>query len=68
MRLPYPSIAGTSALYKVNSTCGKNKANPAPPTKTREFFIQAEESIWDYAPTDMDGVDGTSLTEPERYL
>ena len=60
-------IAGTSALYKVSPTCGNNKANP-PPTKTREYFIQAEESIWDYAPTGMDGVYGTSLTEPERYL
>ena len=61
------SIAGTQALYKVRSDCGASVAAPTI-KNTREYFIQAEEGLWNYGPTGVNGIDGTSLTDPERYF
>ena len=59
-------LAGSQALYYVDPLCGNQGDATWQPTASREYFIQAEEVIWNYAPTGLDGVDGTSLTDPDR--
>ena len=36
--------------------------------KTREYFIAAEEKLWDYAPSGMDNFNGGSLTDENGYV
>ncbi|XP_072029141.1 LOW QUALITY PROTEIN: hephaestin-like protein [Amphiura filiformis] len=58
--------AGSLALYNVDPNCANQVTNPDfSPTKRREYFIQAEEYIWDYAPSGEDRYHGISLTDPE---
>jgi hypothetical protein len=59
--------AGMSALFNVTNCPGKT-----PPTskqldgQTREYFIAAEEVIWDYAPSGWDRFNGGNLTSEDR--
>ena len=59
--------AGMSALYNVTNCAGTNVPNDKPlDGKTREYFIAAEEVIWDYAPTGLDNFNGGNLTSEDR--
>ncbi len=57
-----------TALFNVSNSCrGKNapKVNPVQ-GKTREYFIAAEDTLWDYAPSGMDNFNGGNLTSADR--
>jgi ceruloplasmin len=59
--------AGMSALFNVTNCAGK----PPPTSKqldgqTLEYFIAAEEVIWDYAPSGWDRFNGGNLTSEDR--
>lgn len=58
--------AGMQALYKVNE-CYKSSNNYLPTGKTREYFIAAEDILWNYGPSGIDNDTGKSLTEPGSY-
>ncbi|XP_072029158.1 hephaestin-like protein [Amphiura filiformis] len=59
-------LAGTQALYNVREDC-YNWAYVIDTTITNtwQYYIKAEEVIWNYAPSGLDGFDQTSLTEPD---
>ena len=60
------NIGGAQALYTVESSCGK-VAEIELDGVEREFFIQAEEYIWNYAPSGMDKWNGQDLLLPGGY-
>lgn len=45
----YLSPAGMQALFEIKK-CFPNVHKPRPHGTVREFFIAAEEDVWDYAP------------------
>ncbi|XP_014771914.1 hephaestin-like protein [Octopus bimaculoides] len=57
--------AGTKAMYKVER-CGRKQNIEMKENKVREYFIQAEEVEWDYAPGHKDLVYNTSLDDPDN--
>ncbi|XP_072029142.1 hephaestin-like protein [Amphiura filiformis] len=59
-------LAGTQALYTVRKDCD-NVAYVLETsiTNTWQYYIKAEEVIWYYAPSGVDGFDQTSLTDPD---
>ena len=62
--------AGMSAVFNVTK-CGSKKSAPTMQAlggKTREYFIAAEEKLWDYAPSRMDNFNGGSLTDENGYV
>ncbi|XP_043913130.1 hephaestin [Protopterus annectens] len=58
--------AGMLALYKVNE-CYKSSNNYQLNGKKREYFIAAEDILWNYGPSGTDNDSGKSLTEPDSY-
>ncbi|GAB1602789.1 hephaestin-like protein [Argonauta hians] len=57
--------AGTKAMYKVEK-CGRKEEVKQKDGKVRQYFIQAEEIEWDYAPGHIDHIYGKSLNDPEN--
>ena len=58
--------AGMSAFFNVTNCPGKSVSDKALDGKKREYFIAAEEVIWDYAPTGLDNFNGGNLTSEDR--
>lgn len=59
---------GMSALFDVTD-CGKGVALPTVSGgETRNYYIAADEVIWDYGPTGDNNIDGKSLTSPKRCI
>ncbi|XP_076461304.1 hephaestin-like protein isoform X2 [Babylonia areolata] len=63
--------AGAKALFNVNN-CGLRRDYSINPThgKNRTYFLQAEEELWDFAPTGSNWISGGNLTNPdaESYI
>ena len=58
---------GMTALFNVTSCPGKTAPEIKPVQgKTRKYFIAAEETLWDYAPSGMDKFNGGNLTSEDR--
>ncbi|XP_051962699.1 hephaestin-like protein 1a isoform X2 [Xyrauchen texanus] len=55
--------AGMQGFYEV-SGCGSTASPTEVPGTERHFYIAAEEVEWDYAPSKMNYMQNTSLTEP----
>ena len=56
-------MSGMTALFNVTSCPGKTAPEIEPVQgKTRKYFIGAEETVWDYAPSGMDKFNGGNLT------
>lgn len=60
--------AGMSAFFNVQKCSGQSETT-APPLegKTRQYFIAAEETLWNYAPSGLDQFNGGTLTSEDRY-
>ena len=57
---------GMSALFNVTN-CGKGVTSPSVSGgKTRNYYIAADEMVWDYGPSGDNNIDGSSLTSPKR--
>ena len=55
--------SGMTALFNVNPCSGNTVPEVKPVQgKTREYFLAAEEGLWDYAPSGLDNFNGGSLT------
>ncbi|KAL8587047.1 hypothetical protein ACOMHN_023437 [Nucella lapillus] len=63
--------AGMKALFRV-SQCGLRRDYSIQPTggQNRTYFLQAEEELWDYAPSGINMVSGKNLSDPngEAYI
>ncbi|KAK7110957.1 hephaestin-like protein [Littorina saxatilis] len=60
--------AGAKALFSV-SDCGLRRDYSiqfARGSQSRTFFLQAEEEMWDYAPSGMDKISGMNLSDPDH--
>ena len=59
--------SGMAALFSVNQ-CPGNTVPEAKTVrgKTREYYLAAEETLWDYAPSGMDNFNGGNLTSDDR--
>lgn len=60
--------AGAKALFSV-SDCGLRRDYSiqfARGSQSRTFFLQAEEEMWDYAPSGMDKISGMNLSDPDQ--
>uniref|UniRef100_A0A8C9TH03 ferroxidase n=1 Tax=Scleropages formosus TaxID=113540 RepID=A0A8C9TH03_SCLFO len=59
--------AGMQAFYTVSS-CGGEHDHEAPPGgKKRQYYIAAEEVMWNYAPLGIDTFQNVSLTSPDSH-
>ncbi|XP_028410186.1 hephaestin-like protein [Dendronephthya gigantea] len=59
-------ISGMTALFDVDWCPGKAVPAVEPARgKTREYFITAEETLWDYAPSGMDKFNGGNLASKD---
>ncbi|XP_036392053.1 hephaestin-like protein 1a [Megalops cyprinoides] len=59
--------AGMQAFYQVSS-CGEKHGPGEPPGgRVRQYYITAEEQLWNYAPLGIDTFDNLSLTTPESH-
>ena len=55
------------ALYHVNNCGWKVSAEPVGGGKQREYFIAAQEVIWNYGPGGINKFNGQPLDKPGRY-
>ncbi|KPP58829.1 hephaestin-like protein 1-like, partial [Scleropages formosus] len=63
----FVSTAGMQAFYTVSS-CGGEHDHEAPPGgKKRQYYIAAEEVMWNYAPLGIDTFQNISLTSPDSH-
>jgi len=57
-----------TATFEVDPVC-RNPDNPLPSESltgnVREYFIAAEEILWNYGPSGKNGVTGKNLTDPD---
>ena len=60
--------AGEKELFNVNQCGLKQDVTIEFPRGgvQRTYYIQAEEELWDYAPSGMDLIAGRSLSDPDR--
>ncbi|XP_072028297.1 hephaestin-like protein [Amphiura filiformis] len=60
-------LAGTQALYTVRNDCANAADVAIEPiiTATKQYYIKAEEVLWNYAPSGLDGFDQKPLTDPD---
>ncbi|KAG8580846.1 hypothetical protein GDO81_007441 [Engystomops pustulosus] len=56
---------GMQAIYEVKNCTKKSKSLCKFGSKTREYYIAAEEIIWNYGPTSVDQFTGKKLDDPE---
>lgn len=59
-------LAGLQALYTVRSDCGWEAVERPLMGQIREYFIGAVNTSWNYAPTGMNTILRTSLTDPTQ--
>ncbi|PIK59314.1 putative hephaestin-like protein 1 [Apostichopus japonicus] len=59
--------AGLQALYTVRSDCGWEAVERPLMGQIREYFIGAVNTSWNYAPTGMNTIYRTSLTDPTQH-
>uniref|UniRef100_A0A8C4QM48 Plastocyanin-like domain-containing protein n=1 Tax=Eptatretus burgeri TaxID=7764 RepID=A0A8C4QM48_EPTBU len=57
-------LAGMQALYHVNNCGWKVSAEPVGGGKQREYFIAAQEVIWNYGPGGINNFNGQPLDKP----
>ncbi|XP_035522767.1 ferroxidase HEPHL1 [Morone saxatilis] len=57
--------AGMQAFYEVN-TCGSKDSSTEMPGIVRNYYLAAEEVLWNYAPSGKDLINNVSLTEADR--
>ncbi|KAL4647111.1 hephaestin-like protein 1 [Arapaima gigas] len=59
--------AGMQAFYTVASCGGEGDRQLPPSGQKRQYYIAAEEVLWDYAPLGIDTFHNVSLTSPESH-
>ncbi|XP_075719753.1 ceruloplasmin-like [Rhinoderma darwinii] len=55
---------GMYAIFEVGNCTGQNKKSCINGSKTRQYYIAAEEIIWNYAPTSTNQFTGQQLDDP----
>ena len=61
------TMYGMSAFFTVNTCPGRSQPEMKPMGgETREYFIAAEEVLWNYAPSGLDNFNGGNLTNEDR--